>query len=192
MCSLQNSKHCKHSLATSFLILHFFYLECFNQDFNGRLHTVKVFNCKPEIFFACFFIVLFSSQFLFSTCCLFEVTLLGYQPSSLYKKLKIRIKYLLRGDRKFLWHRPFTLIIKLLCQIFHCILECNNFMLYSFYLWSISEPRRNGTQTINKKEKSSDVDSKITETFNQYDIPLKVSDNIRGENFGRWKIYITT
>ena len=54
----------------------------------------------------------------------------------------------------------------------------------------LNQASRNSTQTI-KKEKSSDVDSMITETFNQYDIPLKVSDNIRGENFGRWKIYIT-
>ena len=51
--------------------------------------------------------------------------------------------------------------------------------MHSFYLWSISEPNRNGAPTINRKARSSDVDAIIIETFNLYDIPLKVSDNIR-------------
>ena len=102
MCSLQKLKALQIFLATFFLILYFFYLECFDQGYDGRLHTVEVFDCKPAISFACFFIVLCSSQFLLSTCRLFEVTYLGNQPSSLYKKLKIRIKYLTCRQKFFM------------------------------------------------------------------------------------------
>ena len=51
--------------------------------------------------------------------------------------------------------------------------------IYSFYLWSISEPNRNGAPTIIKNENPVDVDSIIIETLNNYNIPLKVSDNLQ-------------
>ena len=51
--------------------------------------------------------------------------------------------------------------------------------IYSFYLWSISEPNRNRAPTIIKNENPVDVDSIIIETFNNYNIPFKVSDNLR-------------
>ena len=54
-------------------------------------------------------------------------------------------------------------------------------ILFSYFLWSISKPGKNGVPTVTEaeKENSNSIDIIITKTFEQYKIPLAVSGNIR-------------
>ena len=54
-------------------------------------------------------------------------------------------------------------------------------ILFSYFLWSISKPGKNGVPTVTEaeKENSNSIDIIITKTFEQYKIPLTVSGNIR-------------
>ena len=58
----------------------------------------------------------------------------------------------------------------LICKLLSLLNTYIYTRIYSFYLWSISEPIRNEAPTININENPGNVDSIIIETFNHYDI----------------------